>query len=154
MAKTYRLNLPTRLANGMMRSLLAAGLGPGFLRLLTVTGRKTGKERTTPVAPLETSEGRWLVAPFGEVGWVRNIRAHNHALLRRGRHVEHIEVEEVPPAESVSVLRSYLRLKPQGKFVQAYFDVTPDSSDEDIVAEAPRHPAFRIVSSTPAGEGG
>jgi deazaflavin-dependent oxidoreductase (nitroreductase family) len=150
MAKTYRLNLPTRLANGTMRGLLGAGLGPGFLRLLTVTGRKTGIDRTTPVAPLETPAGRWLVAPFGEVGWVRNIRAHPYATLRRGRTIERIEVVEVPPAESVDVLRAYLRLKPQGKFVQAYFDVTPDSPADDIAAEAPRHPVFRIVSSTPA----
>lgn len=150
MAKTYRLNLPNRFANGMMRRLLRSGRGPRFLRLLTTVGRKTGEERSTPIAPLDTPEGRWLVAPFGEVGWVHNVRAAKRATLRRGRESESIELEEVPPSDSVEVLRAYLGQKPQGKFVQGYFDVSPQSSDEEIAAEAPRHPVFRIVSSGPA----
>lgn len=150
MAKTYRPNAPTRLANSVLRRMLAIGLGPPFLRLLTVTGRKSGKPRTTPVAPVETPAGRWLVAPYGEVGWVHNVRATKRASLSRGRNVEDIELEEATPFESVPVLRAYLSLRPQGRFVRPYFDVTPESSADDIAAEAPRHPVFRIVPGAPA----
>ena len=74
MARTY---LPTpfgHLRDRVMTFMLRKGVGPPGLYLLTVPGRKTGIPRTTPVAPLEDREGRWLVAPFGPGGWVRKAR--------------------------------------------------------------------------------
>ncbi len=43
--------------------------------LPTVPGRKSGVPRTTPVALGERDGRRWLVSPYGEVDWVRNLRA-------------------------------------------------------------------------------
>ena len=45
------------------------------MHLLTVRGRKSGLPRTTPVNLIEYQGRRWLVAPYGEVAWVRNVRA-------------------------------------------------------------------------------
>jgi hypothetical protein len=86
---------------------------------------------------------RWLVAPYGEVSWVLNARAAGQATLSRGRHREEIKVSEVGPKESAPVLREYLR---QVSVVRPFFDVTPDSPLEPFVAEAGRHPVFRIES--------
>ncbi len=58
------------------------------MRLLRVRGRKTGLPRTTPVSLIEHEGRRWLVAPYGEVGWVRNARAAGEAELLRGSAVE------------------------------------------------------------------
>jgi deazaflavin-dependent oxidoreductase (nitroreductase family) len=144
MAKTYRPTAGDRLANAVLGSLLRVGLGPSFMRLLTVTGRTTGQPRTTPVVPLQTDQGRWLVAPYGEVGWVRNARAAGRVTLRRGRTSETLAVTEVSPAGAVPVLREYLALKPVRRRVQPYFDVTPESSDEEFAADAAHHPVFEL----------
>ena len=145
MAKTYNPGIGAKLANRMLSSQLRNGRGPSFMRLLTVTGRRTGEPHSTPVVPVVDDDGRrWLVAPFGEVGWVRNTRASGQVTLQRGSDPERLTATEVDPSAAVPVLRRYLAMKPAGRFVRAYFDVTPDSSDEAFAAEAPRHPVFEI----------
>jgi deazaflavin-dependent oxidoreductase (nitroreductase family) len=143
-AKRYRVTRGARLANAVLGFLLRVGAGPKFMRLLTVAGRRTGQPRSTPIVPVQTDRGRWLVAPFGEVGWVRNARAAGQVTLRRGRSSETLAATEVEAREAVPVLREYLSLKPAGKYVKAYFDVDPDSSDEALAAEAPHHPVFQL----------
>jgi hypothetical protein len=75
MAKTYRLTFGRRLLNRLVRALLRAGLGPRATYPPTVRGRTSGKPRSTPVTLVEGEGQRWLVAPYGVVGWVRNARA-------------------------------------------------------------------------------
>jgi deazaflavin-dependent oxidoreductase (nitroreductase family) len=144
MAKTFRPTAGDRIANAVLGSLLRVGLGPSFMRLLTVTGRTSGQPRSTPVVPVQNSRGRWLVAPYGDVGWVRNARAAGRVTLRRGRNSETLAVNEVSPAEAVPVLREYLAMKLVGQRVQPYFDVTPESSDEEFAADAAHHPVFEL----------
>jgi hypothetical protein len=73
-AKTFRVTFITRLSNTMVTALLHAGIKMGNMTLLTVRGRKSGQSRTTPVALIERDGQRWLVAPYGAVNWVRNLR--------------------------------------------------------------------------------
>jgi deazaflavin-dependent oxidoreductase (nitroreductase family) len=144
MAKTFRPTTSDRIANAVLGSLLRVGLGPSFMRLLTVTGRRTGQPHTTPVVPVQTDQGRWLVAPYGEVGWVRNARAAGKVTLRRGRASETLAVTELSPADAVPVLREYLDMKLVRQRVQPYFDVTPQSSDAEFAADAAHHPVFEL----------
>jgi len=74
-AKTYRKSHATRLINSLSRTLTRFGLGPPYLHILTVQGRKTGRPYSTPVDVLELDGQRWLVAPYGPVSWVANARA-------------------------------------------------------------------------------
>jgi len=74
-AKTYRLTQVRRFANVLMRLLLRLGLAPRTTMLLTIAGRRTGTPRSTPVTMVEEDGQRWLVAPYGPVGWVHNARA-------------------------------------------------------------------------------
>lgn len=154
MAKTYRLTGGTKAANAILAAMLRAGLGPSFMRLLTVTGRRTGQPRTTPVVPVRDDAGLWLVSPYGEVGWVRNARAAGTVALRRGRSVETYAATEVGPPEAVPVLRQYLQAKGAGKHVRPYFDVTPESSEDELAAEAPRHPVFALRPTGGGDAGG
>ena len=85
---------------------------------------------------------RWLVAPYGVTNWVRNARAAGHVTLSRGRRSETLRVAELGADDSVPILRQYLREVP---VTRPYFDVTPDSSDQQIAAEAPRHPVFLLL---------
>jgi deazaflavin-dependent oxidoreductase (nitroreductase family) len=70
----------------MVERLLRLGVKMGPMILLTVRGRKSGQPRTTPVAMTEHDGKRYLVGTFGDVNWVRNLRAAGEATLRSGRH--------------------------------------------------------------------
>jgi len=147
MAKTYQLNTFTRFGNTMSAAMIRLGIAPAGMHLLTVRGRKTGLPRTTPVKLIEHQGSRWLVAPYGEVAWVRNTRAAGQVELHRGRTVEHAQVREAGPEEAAPVLRAYLRQL--RLVVGAYFDVTPASPDSAFAAEAAHHPVF-LLTTTPA----
>jgi hypothetical protein len=67
------------------------------------------------------------------------------ASLSRGRRREEIEGTEVGPLESAPVLREYVR---RVRVVRPFFDASPDSPLEAFVAEAGRHPVFRIESAS------
>jgi deazaflavin-dependent oxidoreductase (nitroreductase family) len=144
MAATYRLGLERRALNALVHVLLRVGLGPPRTYLLTVPGRRTGRPRSTPVTLVEEPGQRWLVAPYGEVQWVRNARAAGRATLRRGFRTERVVLTELGPVESAPVLRRYVTEVP---ITRPFFDVTPGSPPEAFVAEAPRHPVFALRSA-------
>ena len=145
MAKAYRLTALGRFGNLATAGMIRAGLGPAGLHLLTVRGRTTGLPRTTPVNLVEWDGRRWLVAPYGNVGWVRNARAAGRVELRRGRTIQQAGVREAAPGEAVPVLRSYLRRL--RLVVGPYFDVSPADPDAAFAAEASRHPVFLITGT-------
>ncbi len=142
MAKNYRLTFWRRAVNVLVRCLLRVGLGPPHTYLLSVRGRRTGRLYSTPVTLVEEANRRWLVAPYGEVGWVRNARAAGRVTLSRGAQSERVATFEVESAEAAPVLRRYVTQVP---ITKPYFDVGPDSSLDAFLGEAPRHPVFRIA---------
>src|SRR5713101_3560299 len=95
MAARYRLGLGRRAVNRVIRALLRLGLGPAGTYLLTVAGQRSGAPRSTPVTLVEDGGRRWLVSPYGEVAWVRNLRAAGKASLARGARTEAIVVREI-----------------------------------------------------------
>src|SRR6266571_4079529 len=94
MARSYRLGPARRAVNMVMTAMLGVGLGGKSAYLLTTTGRKTRQKRTTPVILVETGGDRWLVSPYGTVGWVHNVRASPEVSLRRGKRTERLRAEE------------------------------------------------------------
>jgi len=127
--------------NIVIGPLAQRGLAGRHTYNLTVRGRKSGRAYSTPVILVEDGE-RWLVAPYGEVGWVRNARASGEVAISRGGHSETLRIEEAPPQQAAPVLKRYLGA---AAVVRPFFDVTPDSSLEEFEAEAPRHPVFRLI---------
>ena len=144
MAQAYRLSGARRLVNVVIKPLARLGLAGPHTYVLTVRGRKTGKLYETPVTLIENGE-RWLVAPYGEVGWVRNARAAGEVQLCRKRRSETLQIEEVAPTAAAPVLRRYLQ---QVRAVRPFFDVTPTSPLEAFEGEAPRHPVFRLTTDS------
>ncbi len=141
MSRTYVLGPLRRLANVGMRAWLRVGVAPPHTYLLTVKGRRTGTMYSTPVTLVEDQSGRWLVAPYGEVGWVKNTRAAGQVRLTRGRHSEDMGIEEVNGADAAGVLRRYVSA---ARIVRPFFDVDPESPLAAFEAEAPLHPVFRL----------
>lgn len=143
MAATYRLTPSRRAANRVVRILLKLGLMPGPTYLLTVPGRRTGRPLSTPVTLVEEGEARWLVAPYGDVAWVRSARAAGQVTLSRGGRSEALSIRELPAAEAAPVLQRYIARVP---ITRPYFDAKPDSPLAAFIAEAPRHPVFQLGS--------
>src|SRR6266508_3297760 len=141
MAARYRLGFGRRAGNAVVRALLAFGLGPRSTYLLSVAGRRSGTLRTTPVTLVEEGGQRWLVAPYGEVAWVRNLRAAGKATLSRGGRTDPIRVREIANDEAAPVLKLYVTRVP---ITRPYFDAKPDSDLAAFRAEASRHPVFAI----------
>lgn len=146
MAKTYRLNPLLRFVNWGATLLLRMGVPIGTTSLLTVRGWKSGQMRTVVVTLIEQDDNRWLVAPYGEVNWVRNVRAAKEAIVTRRRHSEKVQLVELDPGEAAPVLKQYLK---KIRVVRPYFDVTPRSPLSAFETEAPQHPVFKIVKTMP-----
>jgi hypothetical protein len=66
--------------NGCVKGLLRIGVAGRHTYLLGVRGRRSGRTYSTPIILVENGD-RWLVAHYGEVSWVRNVRAAGEATL-------------------------------------------------------------------------
>jgi deazaflavin-dependent oxidoreductase (nitroreductase family) len=143
-AATYRNTPLRRIGNGLIAPLARLGLAGKRTHILSVTGRKSGKRYSTPVQLVFLDGERWLVSPYGARSWVLNARAAGWVELTRALKTERVRVEEVGPTQAAPVLRAYLRSTPTTK---AFFDAQEDAPLEEFVAEAPRHPVFRIAGS-------
>lgn len=129
--------------NPLVAGLTKLGLPIAGSRVLEVQGRKSGEWRRTPVNPLEFEGHRYLVAPRGHTHWVKNIRVSGRGRLAGRGGAEEFTVTEVADGDKPPLLRAYLK-KWKWEVGQFFDGVGPDSSDEELRAIAPKHPAFRI----------
>ena len=100
-------HVPRRVSlfGAVLEFLLAHGVPLGPNALVTIRGRKSGQPRTTPIAIIEISGRRWVWAPWGEVNWVRNMRAAGHATIRKRHKTEEVTATELDPAQRVEFFR-------------------------------------------------
>ncbi|HLB23713.1 MAG TPA: nitroreductase/quinone reductase family protein [Dehalococcoidia bacterium] len=145
MAKYQKPGFFTKhVANPLLELMMKLGMSARGSRILSVKGRRSGKTYTTPVNPLSFEDQRYLVAPRGETGWVKNIRVSREGELRLGGKREPIRVEEVGNDVKEPILRAYLA---NWKAETSIFfgGVTDESPAEELRRIAPDHPIFRIV---------
>ena len=142
MAGTYNRSQLHISADAMMAALARIGIAPGGITSLTVVGRRSGRPHTLPITPITVDGRRYLVAPYGPVGWVLNLRAAGHATLKRGRRRERIRAIELAPPQAAPVLRAYAEKIP---LVRPQFAAAYDDPLEDFVAIAPKHPVFALT---------
>ncbi|MGR0220078.1 nitroreductase family deazaflavin-dependent oxidoreductase [Agromyces sp. ZXT2-6] len=143
--KTYRHTGIHKAINPVMVVLTRAGLIPGSA-VLTARGRTSGQPRSTPVTAIEHGGARWLVAPYGAVSWVRNVRASGELTLTRRRTRRRFAVREAMAEEAGPVLKRYVAVAP---IVLPYFVAGRDDPVESFIAEADRHPVFELVEPHP-----
>jgi deazaflavin-dependent oxidoreductase (nitroreductase family) len=115
------------------------------MALLTVDGRRSGRPRSTPVGLLVLDGHRYLFSAFGEVNWVRNLRAAGVATIGVGRQREALPATELSAEEAGRVIRSILKTPTYGPVVRPYFPVSNDAPLTEFVQEARRHPVFELV---------
>ena len=94
--------------NPIAKFLLAAGIPLGPNGLITIRGRKSGLPRMTPVAIIEYEGRRWVWAPWGEVQWVRNLRAAGRATITVRHRTEEVRATELDFTQRVWFFRDIL----------------------------------------------
>ncbi len=142
MAKDYEVGAMRRVTNWLVTAMVSRGRGPANTYILTTMGRRSGKPRSTPVTIAEMENHKYLVAPYGEVGWVHNIRARPVATIRRGNAQREVAARAVEGEEAAPVLKQYLT-DLEG-IVGDFFDVPAEAPVEAFVEVADDHPVFRI----------
>jgi len=98
-----------RLFSPLAKLLMAAGVPQGPNALITVRGRKTGVARTTGVTVVEMAGRRYVIGTFGDVNWVRNLRAAGGATLAIGRRSEEVKAVELTGDARTAFFRDVLR---------------------------------------------
>jgi deazaflavin-dependent oxidoreductase (nitroreductase family) len=132
--------------NAVARRLLAAGVPMGPNGLISVRGRKSGLPRTTPVTIIQSADRRYVLGVYGEVDWVRNLRAAGQARIRlRGRSQE-MRARELSTDEAVAFFRDEF-----APLVRGYGGIAPwivkhvDHIDiSDPVGAARGRPVFEL----------
>lgn len=154
MSNAHALGTPhvpslVHLLNPLIRRLVRIGMPFGPNVLMTIVGRTSGVPRTFPVAILELDGRRYVQSPFGEVNWVRNLRAAGEAVVVRNGRQEPVEAVELAPEAAGPVfhdaLAPYLRSRLGAPVLARTFGVRRDSTTEDFVALARRHPMFELL---------
>jgi deazaflavin-dependent oxidoreductase (nitroreductase family) len=151
-AREFRPSRGRRVGDAIIGMLVRAGLVPSTY-LLTTRGRKTGRPLTHPATVVDQDGRRWLVAPYGQVSWVRNARAAGRVTLGRRGHWRDYAVREVPAEEAGPVLKRYVGV---ATATRPYFGADKDAPVEAFVAEADRHPVFELLpidEDRPGGAG-
>ncbi len=141
MARTYSLGRVRRGVNRLVKFMLRHGLAGGNNYLLTVVGRKTGAPYSTPVTIVEIDGRRYLVAPYGEVAWVKNAHVAGKVTLSRKGSSEDLEIRAVDPGETAPVLRAYVDI---AKTTRPFFEAKSGAPIEEFEAIAAGHPVFRL----------
>jgi len=125
--------------------LLAAGVPLGFNGLITIRGRQSGLPRTTPVAIIAVLGRRWVWAPWGDVQWVRNLRAAGHATITARRRKAEVTAMELEPTQRVAFFRDVLGPLARGMPFGVWFIRTFDQVDlDDPVAAAAGRRVFEL----------
>ena len=145
MKHSIQRNLSRRFIDALSTAGIKRGIGPSQRYLLTVVGRKTHTAHTTPVSLVTDGSTRYLVGPYGEVGWVRNARAAGIVTLARGDKSELFSLVPLRAADAGPILRRYLKLEP---ITRPFFDAAADAPAEAFEAEAATHPVFRLTPVT------
>ena len=134
--------------NVVARRLLRAGTPMGPNALVTIRGRTSGLPRSTPLAIIEHAGRRWIWAPYGEVDWVRNLRAAGEATITAGRRTEDVTATELDPAQRVEFFHDVLTPVARSMPLGVWFVRTLLGTDlNDLAAASVGRPVFELHSA-------
>jgi deazaflavin-dependent oxidoreductase (nitroreductase family) len=140
----------TKVLNPITTTLMRLGVRPDpRMALLTIRGRKTGRDRTVPMGVFDRDGRKYIVAAFGEVNWVLNLRAAGAATITQGKRKARYAAEQVLGEEAALVLRdclaAYLPSPLAGPMLRQRIAVTADAPLDVLAVEARRTPVFRLT---------
>ena len=130
------------LINKAIGLLARLGVGPAYMHLLEVRGRRSGKTYTTPVNLIDLNGRRYLVGARGHTAWSKNAAVAGVVTLRRGFQSQQYRVVPVSDELKPEILKAYLdRYR---RDVQRFFAVSAGSPVGAFAAIANMHPVFEL----------
>jgi deazaflavin-dependent oxidoreductase (nitroreductase family) len=130
-----RPNWIARMLNRAWAALFSSGLLPDFMVTLEVTGRKSGRTVSLPVAVTVVDGQRYVVSMLGEhVQWVHNVRAAGGRAVFRSGGRQEVHLEEVPRDARAPGARPHV-------------PVNKDAPLAEFDKVATAFPVFRVVST-------
>jgi len=131
----------------MAKPLLKLGVPMWPDVLITVSGRKTGLPRTTPVTISEYGGRRGFISPFGETNWTRNLRAAGVATISFGGRRETVKTVELNQEQAAGFVRDVILPIARQSRLGNWFVRNVDGLDIDHPEDAVvGRPVFEIVS--------
>jgi F420H(2)-dependent quinone reductase len=124
--------------------LVGLGVGPSYIHLLQVRGRKSGRIYSSPVNLLEFQGKRFLVAPRGRTQWVRNAEVTGQITLKKGKIRRSYQLGAVPDDQKPAILKLYLDSYKSA--VQRYFPLPAGSPADSFLHIAPQYPIFELIN--------
>ncbi|MDT5171843.1 MAG: hypothetical protein QOD02_5208 [Mycobacterium sp.] len=112
--------------------------------VLTVSGRKSGRERSTPVTPMTVDGQEYVVAGFPGADWVVNARAAGEATVARGRTVRRVNMVELSAQDARPLLRVFPEEVPTGVGFMKRAGLVEGCRPEEFEALAGRCAVFRL----------
>jgi deazaflavin-dependent oxidoreductase (nitroreductase family) len=112
--------------------------------VLTVPGRKSGRERSTPVTPMTVDGMEYVVAGFPGADWVANVRAAGQATLARGRNVRRVNMVEMSADDARPLLRAFPTEVPTGVGFMKRAGLVTEGHPGEFEALAGRCAVFRL----------
>ncbi|WP_084531700.1 nitroreductase/quinone reductase family protein [Nocardia miyunensis] len=135
----------TNTINRLITGLQRVGIAFGPMQLLTVTGRRSGRLLTFPIAVNELDGGRYIFQAFPKAAWVANVRAAETVTLTRGRRSTTARLVELPVDQRGPVLRNLVAASPASvgsRFVTT--GLADEATPEGVAAAADRIAVFRV----------
>lgn len=139
-----------RRSTPLANRLLSAGMPMGPNVLLTVRGRVSGEPRTAPVALIAIKGSRFVIGAYGDVQWIRNLRAAGEAELRIKGETLHVTAGELDQAAATTfygeTLPRYIAAFPWfGRaFAKVFFRLIGPELADDPERAATLHPVFEL----------
>lgn len=144
MAERIRPPWWLKYVNKAMIALNKTGLLKEGPVVLTVTGRKSGQPRSTPITPFEVDGSRYVVGGLPGSDWVRNAQANPDAVLVRGKTRERVRMVELPVDEARPLLRQFPILVPTGVGFMKNAGLVTGPNPDEFESLAGRCPVFRF----------
>jgi deazaflavin-dependent oxidoreductase (nitroreductase family) len=130
--------------NRLVKGLQRIGIPTGPAMVLTVTGRKTGRLRSTPMTPFTYSGDLYTVAGYPGADWAANARAAGIGTLTRGRRSKRVKIVELDAEEARPVLREFPAQVPVGVGFAKRSGLVREGTPDEFEALAGQLAVFRF----------
>lgn len=115
------------------------------LDVLTVSGRRSGTPRSTPLTVADLDGRRYVLGGFPAADWIRNVRAAGAGTLAtHDGKVEQVRLVEVDDAEALTVLRAWPGVTPDGAGMMRDAGVVTDTTPDAMAEAVGICPVFRV----------
>jgi deazaflavin-dependent oxidoreductase (nitroreductase family) len=130
--------------NKVLMAIQKLGVVTGPVRVLTVTGRKSGQPRSTPATPFTLQGAVYVAGGYPRADWVLNARAAGEGVVTRGRSSERVSFVELTAEQARPVLRAFPREVPAGVGFYKRAGLVGEGTPDEFEALAGRCAVFRL----------